>query len=53
MTRTEHLKAVVGRIPLMRPGGAEEVAEAVHFLATSGYVTGQVLPVDGGLRLAL
>ncbi|XP_077546702.1 3-oxoacyl-[acyl-carrier-protein] reductase-like [Haemaphysalis longicornis] len=53
MTRAEHLKAVEGHIPLKRPGGAEEVAEAVHFLATSGYVTGQVLPVDGGLRLAL
>lgn len=53
MTRAEHLKAVVGRIPLMRPGEAEEVAQAVHFLATSGYVTGQALAVDGGLRLAM
>lgn len=53
MTRAEHLQAVVGRIPLQRPGRAEEVARAVHFLASSSYVTGQVLPVDGGLRLAM
>ncbi|KAH7975577.1 hypothetical protein HPB52_003257 [Rhipicephalus sanguineus] len=53
MTRAEHLQAVVGRIPMQRPGRAEEVARAVHFLASSSYVTGQVLPVDGGLRLAM
>lgn len=42
------------RIPLGRLGGAEEVARAVAFLLspTSAYVTGTVLPVDGGLRLS-
>lgn len=37
-------------IPLRRFGTPEEVAEAVAFLAGSraGYITGQVLPVDGG-----
>jgi 3-oxoacyl-[acyl-carrier protein] reductase len=38
-------------IPLGRFGGAEEVAEAVKFLASDGaaYITGQTLHVDGGM----
>jgi 3-oxoacyl-[acyl-carrier protein] reductase len=38
-------------IPVQRFGTAEEVAEAVGFLASSGasYITGQVLSVNGGL----
>ncbi len=38
-------------IPLGRIGAAEEVAEAVAFLAgdTASYITGQVLCVDGGM----
>jgi 2-hydroxycyclohexanecarboxyl-CoA dehydrogenase len=41
------------RVPLRRFGEAEEVAEAVAFLASrrSAYITGQTLIVDGGLRL--
>ena len=40
-----------GRIPLRRPGMPENVADVVVFLAShlSRYVTGQVIPVDGGL----
>jgi pteridine reductase len=40
------------RIPLRRAGRPEDVAEAVRYLATAPYVTGAVLPVDGGRRLA-
>lgn len=42
------------RVPLGRLGGAEEIARAVRFLLSeeAGYITGAVLPVDGGLRLA-
>lgn len=38
-------------IPLGRAGTAEEVAEAVAFLACAGYITGAVLRVDGGLAM--
>lgn len=35
-------------IPLGREGSAEEVARAVLFLAEHGYITGEVLSVNGG-----
>jgi NAD(P)-dependent dehydrogenase (short-subunit alcohol dehydrogenase family) len=40
-------------VPLRRWGTPEEVADAVAFLAApqSGYITGEVLTVDGGARL--
>ncbi len=36
------------RIPLKRAGNSNEVADAAFFLATCGYVTGQIIEVDGG-----
>ncbi|HEY0212105.1 MAG TPA: SDR family NAD(P)-dependent oxidoreductase [Paenirhodobacter sp.] len=42
------LAAEVTRIPLARAGTPEEVAQAVAYLASAGYVTGQDLIVDGG-----
>lgn len=38
----------VQRIPLKRAGTPLEVAEAVAYLSTAGYVTGQNIVVDGG-----
>jgi len=35
--------------PLGRIGTAQEVAEAIYFLATAKFITGAVLSVDGGL----
>ena len=40
--------ALVKRIPLQRIGTTEDVAAAVLFLASQPFVTGQILPVDGG-----
>ena len=44
-------KALAERIPLGRLGSAEDVAGVVRFLASeaAGYVTGQVIHVNGGL----
>jgi NAD(P)-dependent dehydrogenase (short-subunit alcohol dehydrogenase family) len=36
---------------LRRVGRAEDIARAVCFLAQADYVTGVILPVDGGQRL--
>ncbi len=45
-------KELTRRIPLGRAGRPEDVAQAVRFLADAPYVTGAILPVDGGRRLA-
>jgi NAD(P)-dependent dehydrogenase (short-subunit alcohol dehydrogenase family) len=42
-------------VPLRRYGTAAEVARAIAFLADgeeSGYITGQILAVDGGFTAA-
>jgi 3-oxoacyl-[acyl-carrier protein] reductase len=47
----ETVEAIKGQVPLGRMGQPEDVAEAVLYLASdaAGFVTGQVLTVDGGL----
>jgi 3-oxoacyl-[acyl-carrier protein] reductase len=44
---------LLAQIPLKRFAGPEEVADAVTWLASdaAGYVTGAVIPVDGGLGM--
>jgi 3-oxoacyl-[acyl-carrier protein] reductase len=49
----ERKAAILGQIPLARYGRADEVAGVVSFLAgdDAGYMTGAVIPVDGGLGM--
>ncbi|RUU58385.1 SDR family oxidoreductase [Mesorhizobium sp. M2C.T.Ca.TU.002.02.1.1] len=41
-----------GKTPVGRIGRAEDVAEAIAFLVSNSFMTGQVLTCDGGLRFA-
>lgn len=47
------MSTVIEKIPLGRAGGAEDMAAAVDFLLSdgAGYITGQILMVDGGLTV--
>lgn len=47
---SDMVKMIIDRTPLKRMARPEEIAEAVVFLCRCGYVTGEVLYLDGGLR---
>jgi 3-oxoacyl-[acyl-carrier protein] reductase len=56
MTRTlseARRTEILGQVPLGRYASAEEIASAVTWLASegAGYITGAVIPVDGGLGM--
>lgn len=52
MTKDLDSEKISEHIPLKRLGTADDIADAVKFLATgTSYVTGQVLQVDGGLTI--
>jgi pteridine reductase len=42
---------ILSRIPLNKIGQAEDIAQAVVFLAQQSYITGQIINVDGGRSL--
>lgn len=45
-------KSILERTALKRQGGPEDIAKTVKFLVMdAGYITGQVIPVDGGRSL--
>ena len=51
MTETQTDNPMLKMIPLGKMGQPEDVAEAAAYLATAEYVTGIVLPVDGGIAM--
>ncbi|MER9136272.1 SDR family oxidoreductase [Mesorhizobium sp. M0830] len=50
--RQELFADYAGKTPVGRIGRAEDVAEAIAFLVSNSFMTGQVLTCDGGLRYA-
>lgn len=51
MTAAQEDSPLLATVPLGRMGSTEDVAEAAAYLACAGYVTGEVLRVDGGLAM--
>jgi 3-oxoacyl-[acyl-carrier protein] reductase len=49
----ERKSEIVGNVPLGRYASPDEIAEVVKFIASdeAGYITGAVIPVDGGLGM--
>ena len=51
MTQDQSDNSLLTQVPLGRMGTPKEVAEAVAFLASANYITGEVLRVDGGIAM--
>lgn len=51
MTENQKENPMLKMIPLGRMGDPRDVAEAAAYLAEAGYVTGEVLRVDGGIAM--
>ena len=49
--KEERYRAMAARLPVGRIGTAEELAEAAIYLMCNGFVTAQVLGVDGGQQV--
>ena len=49
----EAKQAILSMVPLGRKGDAQEIADAAAFLASdqAGYITGQILGIDGGVAM--
>ncbi len=44
----DHFSRMANNIPLKRTGSPEAVAEAVSFLTQQSFITGAIIPIDGG-----
>ena len=51
MTGNQTDNPLLNMIPLGKMGETEDVADAVAYLATAKYVTGEILRVDGGIAM--
>ncbi len=51
MTDSQADNPLLRRIPLGKMGEVEDIADAVAYLVTAKYVTGEVLCVDGGIAM--
>ena len=49
---SEQKEKVISNIPLKKMGSEKDIANAVKFLASARYVTGQIIKVDGGRSLS-
>jgi 3-oxoacyl-[acyl-carrier protein] reductase len=47
----EQKATIKAQVPLGRYGSVDDIAGAITWLADAGYVTGAVIPVDGGLGM--
>jgi NAD(P)-dependent dehydrogenase (short-subunit alcohol dehydrogenase family) len=47
------LDQLIARIPLGRVGTEQEIAEVIWWVAGSTYMTGAIIPTDGGMMSAL
>lgn len=53
MTEAAKAHNIASRIPLRREGTADDVAEAAVSLIQNGFITGEVLTVDGGMSMRI
>lgn len=50
--RNAQFEAAAAALPVQRIGQPEDIAGAIRYVIGAGYVTGSVLPVDGGFTVA-
>ncbi len=50
-SQAQQQKAILAKIPLLKRGSPESIVQAVLFLLTNEYITGEVIRIDGGRLL--
>jgi pteridine reductase len=51
-SQTQQQKAILSKIPLQKCGSPDSIVQAVMFLLTNEYITGEVIRIDGGRLLS-